>query len=43
VAKVDDIRRAKPDYGKSDFLKSFPFRDAQARKQVEQSLLRLGF
>lgn len=40
---VDDIRRAKPDYGKSDFLKSFPFRDAQAHKQVEQSLLRLGF
>jgi TolB-like protein len=40
---VDHIRRARPDYSKSDFLKSFPFRDAQAHEQVEQSLLRLGF
>ena len=41
-AYVDHVRRSKPDYGKSDFLKSFPFRDAKTVAQIEQSLQRLG-
>jgi hypothetical protein len=39
---VDHVRRSKPDYGKSDFLKSFPLRDAKTFAQIEQSLQRLG-
>jgi TolB-like protein len=39
---VRQIRLSNPNYGKSDFLKSFPFRDGRTRKQVEQSLDRLG-
>ena len=39
---VRHIRRSRLCYDKSDFLKAFPFRDANARKQVEQSLERLG-
>jgi TolB-like protein/tetratricopeptide (TPR) repeat protein len=39
---IRHIRRSQLSYKKSDFLKAFPFRDAKARKQVEQSLQRLG-
>jgi DNA-binding winged helix-turn-helix (wHTH) protein/tetratricopeptide (TPR) repeat protein len=39
---VSHIRLSNPSYAKSDFLKAFPFRDGKTRKQVEQSLQRLG-
>lgn len=39
---VEQLRRRRPDYSKSDFLKSFPFRDAKTFAQIEQSLQRLG-
>jgi TolB-like protein len=39
---VCHIRQSHPSYDKSDFLKSFPFRDGKIYKQVEQSLQRLG-
>lgn len=39
---VCHIRRSLSEYDKYDFLKSFPLRDENARKQVEQSLQRLG-
>lgn len=39
---VDHIRRSRPGYDKSNFLKSFPFRDGNVHRQVEQSLQRLG-
>ncbi len=41
-AYVDQVRRSKPDYGKADFLKSFPFRDAKIVVEIDQSLQRLG-
>ncbi|MCL4768082.1 MAG: winged helix-turn-helix domain-containing protein [Hyphomicrobiaceae bacterium] len=39
---VSHIRRSHPTYVGSDFIRSFPFRDGNVRKQVEQSLQRLG-
>jgi len=39
---VGHIRRSRPGYDKSDFLKSFPFRDAETRRQAERALQRLG-
>lgn len=39
---VDHVRHSKPGYKKSDFLKSFPFRDAKTVAQIGQSLQRLG-
>jgi len=41
-AYVDHVRRSNSHYRKSDFLKSFPFRDAMTVAQIEQSLQRLG-
>ncbi len=39
---VQQLRRSKPDYRTTDFLKSFPFRDGKTYAQIEQSLQRLG-
>ncbi len=39
---ANHILRSNPHFKKSDFLKSFPFRDGKVRAQVEQSLHRLG-
>jgi TolB-like protein/DNA-binding winged helix-turn-helix (wHTH) protein len=39
---VRRIRIANPHYGRPAFMKSFPFRDGSMRRQVEQSLRRLG-
>ena len=39
---ANHILRSNPHFKKSDFLKSFPFRDSKVRAQVEQSLHRLG-
>lgn len=36
------IRRSHPAYDRSAFLRSFPFRDGEARQQVEGALQRLG-
>lgn len=36
------IRHTYPGYGKQDFLNAFPFRDDKIRRQVEESLHRLG-
>ncbi|MGA7328611.1 MAG: winged helix-turn-helix domain-containing protein [Rhodomicrobium sp.] len=38
---VRHIRLSNPNYDRSAFLKSFPFRDGKTRMQVEQSLQRL--
>jgi TolB-like protein len=39
---VRHIRISNPRYGRPAFMKSFPFRDRSTRRQVEQSLQRLG-
>ncbi len=39
---VAQIRRMHPGYGRSDFARSFPFRDAAVLREVEASLVRLG-
>src|SRR5258706_16154937 len=39
---ANHVLSSNPHFKKGDFLKSFPFRDAKVRTQVEQSLHRLG-
>lgn len=39
---ANHVLSSNPYFKKCDFLKSFPFRDAEVRAQVEQSLHRLG-
>ncbi len=40
---ANQVRQADPGYTKSHFLKSFPFRDPDARREIERCLERLGF